>query len=116
MPIPLDTPPTRPRARWLAIGLAVVAIASTAAGAFLFSRTQLTLTGDPGRSSRTPETLDKLLARAQDAERAGDFGSAVVAYRFVLAVGAKGDPELEPYMAAARRGLARLGQPPEAHP
>ena len=95
--------------RKTAIVLGGVAILLAGAGAFLFHRTESVLRTDPGRSTRTPEMLDKLLARADEAERAGDRGSAIVTYRFVIAVGAKGDSELMPYIAAAERGLARLG-------
>jgi len=110
------TPGTR-----LAVVMAVTAIILAGAGAFLFHRTASVLATDPGRSSRTPEMLDKLLARADEAERAGDRGSAIVTYKFVVAVGAKGDSELLPYITAAERGLARLGassgQPgPTSHP
>jgi hypothetical protein len=95
--------------RTTAIVLGAVAILLAGAGAFLFHRTESVLRTDPGRSTRTPEMLDKLLARAEEAERAGDRGSAIVTYRFVIAVGAKGDSELLPYITAAERGLARLG-------
>ena len=53
-----------------------------------------------------------MLTRAEAAEHAGDRDAAIAAYRFVLAVGANGDPMLELYMKAARRGLARLGATP----
>jgi hypothetical protein len=101
------------------IVLGTVAILLAGAGAFLFRRTESVLRVDPGRSTRTPEMLDKLLARAEEAERAGDRGSAIVTYRFVVAVGAKGDSELMPYITAAERGLARLGAssaPPTSGP
>lgn len=115
-----DRAPPRPApGRTVAVVLGATAILLTAAGAFLFRRTESVLRTDPGRSARTPEMLDKLLARADAAERAGDRGSAIVTYRFVIAVGSKGDAELLPYITAARRGLARLGveagvQPPAA--
>ena len=105
--------------RTTAIVLGSVAILLAGAGAFLFHRTESVLRIDPGRSTRTPEMLDKLLARADEAERAGDRGSAIVTYRFVIAVGAKGDSELMPYITAAERGLARLGAtsaPPKSVP
>jgi hypothetical protein len=100
---------TRTPGRTAAIVMGGVAILLAGAGAFLFHRTESVLRTDPGRSTRTPEMLDKLLARAEQAERAGDRGSAIVTYRFVVAVGAKGDSELMPYITAAERGLARLG-------
>jgi len=112
---PVRDPPQRSLRR-VGIALGLVAVSMAAIGAFLFSRTQVVLTGDPGRSSRTPETLDKMLDRAEQAEKAGDRGAAIVAYRFVVAVGAKDHPELEPYIEAALRGLARLGVPPTAGP
>ena len=107
-----DRPSPSMRLRWFAVVLGAMAIFSAAAGAFLFRRTEVAIRTDPGRSARTPEMLDKLLARAEAAERAGDRGSAIVTYRFVIAVGANGNAELEPYIAAARRGLARLGAGP----
>jgi len=112
--------PDARRARLIGIAIAVVAAGLVAWGATQFLRRQSTLQGDPGGSSRTTETLDKMLARGEAAERAGDRGAAIVAYRFVLAVGSKGDPTFELYMAAARRGLARLGisdsTPPPSKP
>jgi hypothetical protein len=89
--------------------MTALALVLAAGGALWFSRTEVRLRTDPGRSWRTPDVLDKTLARAEQAEHAGDRGAAVAAYRFVLAVGSGGDPVIEPYVAAARRGLARLG-------
>jgi hypothetical protein len=103
-----DLAPRSHAARTMGLVLGALAIVLAGAGAFLFHRAESVLSTDPGRSSRTPETLDKLLVRAEDAERAGDRGTAIVTYRFVIAVGAKGDSELVPYIAAAERGLARL--------
>ncbi len=97
------------RARRLALFLAGLSLVLAAGGALWFSRTQVRMRTDPGLSWRTPEVLDRMLARGEEAERAGDRGAAIAAYRFVLRVGAGGEPAYEPYIAAARRALARLG-------
>ena len=109
---PDSTPDRRKRIRWIGIGLALVIVGLTAAGGYLFMRSEARWAHDPGHSARTPEDLDKMLTRAEAAERAGDRDAAIAAYRFVLAVGSKGDPMIELYMNAARRGLARLGASP----
>ena len=67
---------------------------------------------DPALIYREPATLEKLLKRANDAERAGDRATAITTYRFVWAVGqgaGRSSAELAPYAAAARAGLSRLG-------
>lgn len=97
----------RTRVTGLLLGALIVAL--MVLGGRMFLRTERELSHDPGRSSRTPEVLDKMLARGEQAERAGDREAAIAAYRFVIAVGAGGDPAIEPYIAAASRGLARLG-------
>jgi hypothetical protein len=89
--------------------LGVLIVALMAGGGYLFMQSEAKWRADPGHSSRTPQVLDQMLARGEAAEKAGDRASAIAAYRFVLAVGAKQDPEVEPYVAAARRALTRLG-------
>ena len=44
------------------------------------------------------------------AERLGDRRKAADCYGFVTAVWHRADPELQPYVAEAREGLARLGR------
>jgi len=100
------------RTRWCGIALALIIIGLMSAGGYLFMKSEVRWRNDPGHSSRTPEDLDKVLVRAEAAEKHGDREAAIAAYRFVLAVGSNGDPYLEPYMNAARRGLARLGAQP----
>jgi hypothetical protein len=100
------------RARRIGISLAILALGLGIWGATTFQRTAERVRGDPGLSYRNPEALDKVLARGDAAERAGDRGSAIVAYRFIVAVGAGTNPELQHYVAAARRGLTRLGVEP----
>jgi hypothetical protein len=100
------------RARKIGIFLAILVIGLGVWGALTFQHTAERVRGDPGLSYRNPEALDKVLARGDQAERAGDRGSAIVAYKFIVAVGAGTNPELEPYIAAARRGLTRLGVEP----
>ena len=106
-PVALQTSQRRPRL--LAVLLACLALVLAAGGGLWFSRTQVRMRMDPGRSWRTPDVLDRMIARGEAAEQAGDRGAAIAAYRFVLAVGSGGDAAFEPYMAAARRGLARAG-------
>jgi hypothetical protein len=105
---PTPTPDPR-RSRRLALALTGLSIVLAAGGALWFSRTEVVLHQDPGRSWRTPDVLDKMVARGEEAEHAGSRGAAIAAYRFVVRVGSGGDPTFEPYIAAARRGLARLG-------
>jgi hypothetical protein len=100
------------RARRIGIFLATVVLGLGVWGATTFQHTAERVRADPGLSYRTPEALDKVLARGEQAERAGDRGSAIVAYRFIVAVGAGTNPELQPYIAAARRALTRLGVEP----
>src|SRR5206468_9877379 len=69
---------------------------------------------DPALIYREPATLDKLLKRANDAERAGDRATAITTYRFVMAVGQGAGADLAPYVVAARAGQGR--HPPPAPP
>lgn len=105
--------PDRKRAARIGIVLTLVALGLGLWGATTFHHTAKKMRADPGLSYRTPESLDKVLARADQAERDGDRESAIVAYKFIVAVGAGTSPELEPYIAAARRGLTRLGVEPQ---
>jgi len=50
------------------------------------------------------------LERARVHERLGDRQAAIAAYRFVAAVWANADPELQPYVAEARAAIERLGR------
>jgi hypothetical protein len=104
--------PDPKRARRLGILLAALALGLGVWGALTFQHTAEKVRADPGLSYRTPESLDKVLARGEQAERAGDRGSAIAAYRFIVAVGAASNPELQPYITAARRALTRLGVEP----
>jgi hypothetical protein len=105
--------PDRKRARLVGLVLAGLAVGLAAGGAALYSRTSQRLREDPGLAYRTPESLDKMLARGEDAERAGHRDAAIDAYRFIVKVGAAGNPELMRYVAAARRNLERLGAEPQ---
>jgi hypothetical protein len=104
-----DARPHASRQRRVALTLAAAAVALAAFGAIRFVRFATLLPRDPGVVYRDPATLDKLLARATEAERAGDRGAAVTLYRFVVAVGQGDQAELAPYVAAARTALRRLG-------
>lgn len=115
-----DAPGPMPRrAAPGALLLVVAAVALAAAGAAWFFRSVALVRRDPGVLYRDPTTLDALLKRANDAERAGDRAAAIATYRFVAAVGdttgraqeaggAQG-VEVARYVAAARAGLRRLG-------
>jgi hypothetical protein len=110
----LSEPRSEPkRARRIGILLAALALGLGVWGATTFQHTAERVRADPGLSFRTPESLDRMLARGEDAERAGDRGAAIVAYRFIVAVGAGTNPELHPYIVAAQRALTRLGVEPQ---
>ncbi len=94
-------------ARRLGLLLAGASVALGAAGAAWFFRFAGQVRRDPGVVYRDPTTLDNLLKRASDAERAGDRASAIATYQFVAAVGT--GKEWAPYGAAARAALKRLG-------
>lgn len=106
---PEGRPAAAQRARRVALLLAGVIVILVASGAVWFRRFASQVRRDPALIYREPATLEKLLKRASDAERAGDAATAVTTYRFVLVVGQGADAELAPYVAAARAGLTRLG-------
>ena len=110
----LSQPRSDPRrAGRIGILLTVLALGLGVWGATTFQHTAERVRADPGLSYRTPESLDRMLARGEDAERAGDRGAAIAAYRFIVAVGAGTNPELHPYIVAAQRALTRLGVGPQ---
>lgn len=106
---PDAAPPEPGRARRLVLLLSGTTVVLGAAGALWFTRFASHVRRDPALIYREPATLEKLLKRANDAERAGDTATAATTYRFVLAVGQGADADLTPYVAAARAGLTRLG-------
>ena len=101
----------------LTLALAVAALTLGAAGAVWLTRFARQVGRDPGLVYRDPRTLETLLKRASDAERAGDRATAISTYRFVIAVGAGSGAdrgrraELARCVTAARAGLSRLGVP-----
>ena len=97
------------RARRVALLLLGATLLVAAGGALWFTRYASRAQRDPALVYRDPATLEKLLQRAHDAERAGDRATAVTTYRFIMAVAQGGGVALEPYVAAARAGLTRLG-------
>lgn len=114
LPVPASGAPAGDprRARRIALLLVAAACLALAAGGALLVRVQSTLRNDPGLAYRDAGTLEKVLARANAAELAGDRATAITAYRFVAAVAEGGEtrnPRLAPYVAAARAGLKRLG-------
>jgi hypothetical protein len=105
-----ETVPASPRrARRLALLLLGVSLVLAAGGALWFLQFASQVRRDPALIYREPATLEKLLKRANDAERAGDSATAITTYRFVVAVGQGAGAELAPFVAAARAGLSRLG-------
>jgi hypothetical protein len=101
-------PGSRRRGRRIALAVAVVALVLAVAGALSFRRFVTLTNDDPGLMYRDRATLEKLLERARHAEARGDRGTAITTYRFILAVGAKGDSMLEPHVTLARTRLERL--------
>ncbi|HYK82397.1 MAG TPA: hypothetical protein VEU55_04580 [Gemmatimonadales bacterium] len=93
----------------MATMLAAAALVLAVGGAFGFVRFAARVRRDPAIVYRDPGTLDQVLQRASDAERAGDRGAAVVLYRFVVAVGRSAPGQLVSYVARAQAGLRRLG-------
>ena len=95
----------------MALVLAGAALVLAAGGALWFTRFASQVRRDPGLVYRDPGTLEKLLKRATDAERAGDRATAITVYRFVIAVGqgSRQEATVAPYVAAARAALKRLG-------
>jgi hypothetical protein len=106
---PDAVPAPRRRARRVALLLVGASLVLAAGGALWFLQFASQVRRDPALIYREPATLDKLLKRASDAERAGDRATAITTYRFVLAVGQGAGADLAPYAAAARAGLSRLG-------
>jgi hypothetical protein len=102
-------PPQRGRVRRTALLLVAATLVLAAGGALWFARFASQVRRDPALIYREPATLDKLLKRANEAERAGDRATAVTTYRFVMVVGQGAGAELAPYVVAARAGLTRLG-------
>ena len=107
--LPEGPPAPVRRARRVALLLVGAVLILAAGGALWFTRFATHVRRDPALIYREPSTLEKLLQRANDAERAGDAATAITTYRFVLEVGQGAGAELAPYVAAARAGLTRLG-------
>src|ERR1051325_8695056 len=104
--MPADAPVTPPRrARRLGVLLAGATVVLGAAGAAWFVRFAKQVRRDPGVVYRDPTTLDNLLKRAREAERAGDRASASARHRFVAGGTGK---EWAPCAAAARAALKRV--------
>jgi len=100
-----------PADRWVGLLLGGMAVVLATAGAIWFVRSAQHVRRDPGVVYRDPTTLNNLLKRANEAERAGDRATALATYRFVVAAGGREGTGTEwaPYVAAARAGLKRLG-------
>jgi hypothetical protein len=108
----LDVPPlSQRRARRVALLLASATLVLVAGGGIWFIKFAARARRDPALVYREPATLEKLLKRADEAERSGDRGTAITTYRFVVTVGGgqEAGSELTPYVVAARAGLTRLG-------
>ncbi len=86
--MPADAVPAAAwRARRVALLLLAAALVLAAGGALWFFQFASQVRHDPALIYREPATLDKLLKRANDAERAGDRVTAITTYRFVRVVG-----------------------------
>jgi hypothetical protein len=107
--LPETVPASPRRARRVALLLLAASLVLAAGGALWFLQFASQVRRDPALIYREPATLEKLLKRANDAERAGDSATAITTYRFVVAVGQGAGAELAPFVAAARAGLSRLG-------
>lgn len=108
--MPPDVPlVSQRRARRVALLLGGAVVILVVGGGIWFLRFAARARREPALIYREPGTLEKLLKRANDAERAGDRATAITTYRFVLAVGQGAGAELAPYVVAARTGLSRLG-------
>jgi hypothetical protein len=110
--LPDGVPASPGRARRVALLLLGAALVLAAGGALWFFQFASQVRRDPTLIYREPATLDQLLKRANDAERAGDRATAITTYRFVMAVGqgvGGASTDVAPYVAAARAGLSRLG-------
>jgi len=83
--MPADVVPASPgRARRVALLLLGAALVLGAGGAMWFFQFASQVRRDPALIYREPATLEKLLQRANDAERAGDRATAITTYRFVM--------------------------------
>jgi hypothetical protein len=103
------------QARRVAFFIALATLALAAGGALWFVRFASQVQRDPGLVYRDPATLEQLLKRANEAERAGDRATAIATYRFVATVGGErgagpgAGAAVAHFVAAARAGLTRLG-------
>src|SRR5256885_16347036 len=109
--LPAPVPASPPRARRVALLLVGASLLLAAGGALWFLQFASQVRRDPALVYREPATLDKLLKRANDAERAGDRATAITTYRFVMAVGRGAGAGLPPDGGGARGGVTRLGGP-----
>src|SRR2546430_3852277 len=100
--LPETVPASPPRARRVALLLVGASLLLAAGGALWFLQFASQVRRDPALVYREPATLDKLLKRANDAERAGDRATAITTYRFVMAVGRGAGADLAPDVVAAR--------------
>jgi hypothetical protein len=105
---PEALPTSQRHARRLALLLVGATLVLAAGGALWFLKFASQMRRDPALIYREPATLEKLLKRAGDAERAGDRATAITTYRFIMGVGQGAGADLTPYVVAARAGLTRL--------
>src|SRR5438093_13743388 len=85
--LPGTVPASPSRGRRVALLLVGASLLLAAGGALWFLQFASQVRRDPALIYREPATLDKLLKRANDAERAGDRATAITTYQFVMAVG-----------------------------
>src|SRR5439155_13915392 len=109
--LPETVPASPSRGRRVALLLVGASLLLAAGGALWFLQFASQVRRDPALSYREPATLDKLLKRANDAERAGDRSTAITTYRVLIAVGQGAGADLAAYVVAGRAGLTGLGAP-----
>src|SRR5256712_4890929 len=105
--LPETVPASPPRARRVALLLVGASLLLAAGGALWFLQFASQVRRDPALIYREPATLDKLLKRANDAERAGDRATAITTYRFVMAVGEGGGGGPPAHLGGAPGARAR---------
>src|SRR2546422_10945475 len=108
---PETVPASPPRARRVALLLVGASLLLAAGGALWFLQFASQVRRDPALIYREPATPDKLLKRANDAERAGGRAPAVTTHRVVMGGGRGAGGGPPPAVAGARGGVAPLCAP-----
>src|SRR2546429_7379690 len=106
--LPETVPASPPRARRVALLLVGASLLLAAGGALWFLQFASQVRRDPAPIYREPATLDQLLKRANDAERAGGRATAITTDRVVMAVGHGAGAGPAPHVPAARARVTPL--------